>query len=111
MTTHPDGASDVTERTVCPPACGEKRIPKATKTNDKGAAARLGGGGARRLEAEREIVKELDGMNRVADKGGTFGLGHNAAAVIASAFFSKRTFFIMLDMVLSSNLPFLITPL
>jgi hypothetical protein len=35
----------------------------------------------------REIVKGLDGMSRVADTGNTFGLGHNAAAVISSAFF------------------------
>lgn len=38
----------------------------------------------------REIVKGLDGMSRVADKGNTFGLGHNAAAVISSAFFCRE---------------------
>jgi len=38
----------------------------------------------------REIVKGLDGMSRVAEKGGTFGLGHNAAAVISSAFFCRE---------------------
>jgi hypothetical protein len=42
------------------------------------------------LIGPREIVKGLDGMSRVADKGGTFGLGHNAAAVIASAFFCRE---------------------
>ena len=38
----------------------------------------------------REIVKGLDGMSRVADKGNTFGGGHNAAAVISSAFFCRE---------------------
>jgi hypothetical protein len=38
----------------------------------------------------REIVKGLDGMSRVAEKGGVFGLGHNAAAVISSAFFCRE---------------------
>jgi hypothetical protein len=38
----------------------------------------------------REIVKGLDGMSRVAEKGGVFGLGHNAAAVINSAFFCRE---------------------
>jgi hypothetical protein len=38
----------------------------------------------------REMVKGLDGMSRVADKGNTFGLGHNAAAVINSAFFCRE---------------------
>src|SRR5262249_26090089 len=36
------------------------------------------------------IVKGLDGMSRVAEKGGVFGLGHNAAAVISSAFFCRE---------------------
>ena len=38
----------------------------------------------------REIVRGLDGMSRVADKGNVFGLGHNAAAVISSAFFCRE---------------------
>ena len=38
----------------------------------------------------REIVKGLDGMSRVAEKGSVFGLGHNAAAVISSAFFCRE---------------------
>ena len=38
----------------------------------------------------REIVKGLDGMSRVAEKGNVFGLGHNAAAVISSAFFCRE---------------------
>src|SRR5688572_22992698 len=42
------------------------------------------------LIGPREIVKGLDGMSRVAEKGGTFGLGHNAAAVISSAFFCRE---------------------
>ena len=39
---------------------------------------------------EREIVKGIDGMSRVADKGNTFAGGHNAAAVISSAFFCRE---------------------
>ena len=38
----------------------------------------------------REIIKGLDGMSRVADKGNTFVGGHNAAAVISSAFFCRE---------------------
>ncbi len=38
----------------------------------------------------REIVKGLDGMSRVAERGNVFGLGHNAAAVISSAFFCRE---------------------
>jgi hypothetical protein len=39
----------------------------------------------------REIVKGLDGMSRVADKGNNpFSGGHNAAAVISSAFFCRE---------------------
>jgi hypothetical protein len=39
----------------------------------------------------REIIKGLDGMSRVADKGNNpFSGGHNAAAVISSAFFCKE---------------------
>src|SRR3954447_10851680 len=33
----------------------------------------------------REIVKGLDGMSRVAERGKLFAGGHNAAAVISSA--------------------------
>ena len=33
------------------------------------------------LIGAREIVKGLDGMSRVAEKGGVFGLGHSAAAL------------------------------
>jgi hypothetical protein len=38
----------------------------------------------------REIVKGLDGMSRVVEKGTTFAGGHNAAAVISSAFFCRE---------------------
>jgi hypothetical protein len=38
----------------------------------------------------REIIKGLDGMSWVADIGDTFGGGHNAAAVISSAFFCRE---------------------
>jgi len=42
------------------------------------------------LIGPREIVKGLDGMSRVADQGNTFAGGHNAAAVISSAFFCRE---------------------
>jgi hypothetical protein len=38
----------------------------------------------------REIIKGLDGMSRVAEKGRIFADGHNAAAVISSAFFCRE---------------------
>jgi hypothetical protein len=38
----------------------------------------------------REIIKGLDGMSWVADKGDAFAGGHNAAAVISSAFFCRE---------------------
>jgi hypothetical protein len=38
----------------------------------------------------RELIKGLDGMSRVADKGDAFAGGHNAAAVISSAFFCRE---------------------
>src|SRR5262245_51503599 len=38
----------------------------------------------------REIIKGLDGMSRVAEKMDAFGGGHNAAAVISSAFFCRE---------------------
>jgi hypothetical protein len=38
----------------------------------------------------REIIKGLDGMSWVADKPNTFAGGHNAAAVISSAFFCRE---------------------
>src|SRR3954469_17935964 len=38
----------------------------------------------------REIIKGLDGMSRVAEKGGAFAGGHNAATVISSAFFCRE---------------------
>jgi hypothetical protein len=37
-----------------------------------------------------EIIKGLDGMSRVADQGKTFAGGHNAPAVISSAFFCRE---------------------
>ncbi len=42
------------------------------------------------LIGTREIMKGLDGMSRTAEIGGVFGLGHNAAAVISSAFFCRE---------------------
>ena len=38
----------------------------------------------------REIIRGLDGMSWVADKGKPFADGHNAAAVISSAFFCRE---------------------
>jgi hypothetical protein len=38
----------------------------------------------------REIIKGLDGMSWVADKRNAFAGGHNAAAVISSAFFCRE---------------------
>ncbi len=38
----------------------------------------------------RELIKGLDGMSRVADRRNTFAGGHNAAAVISSAFFCRE---------------------
>lgn len=38
----------------------------------------------------REIIRGLDGMSWVADKGDAFAGGHNAAAVISSAFFCRE---------------------
>lgn len=42
------------------------------------------------LIGPREIIRGLDGMSRVAEKWNTFALGHNAAAVISSAFFCRE---------------------
>jgi hypothetical protein len=63
----------------CPDALFDRRAA----ADDKNATDDL-------LVGTREIVKGLDGMSRVADKGSTFGLGHNAAAVISSAFFCRE---------------------
>jgi hypothetical protein len=38
----------------------------------------------------RELVKGLDGMSRVAERGDVFGGGHTAAAVMSSAFFCRE---------------------
>jgi hypothetical protein len=38
----------------------------------------------------RELVKGLDGMSRVADRGDVFTGGHTAAAVMSSAFFCRE---------------------
>jgi hypothetical protein len=39
---------------------------------------------------KRDVITGLDGMSRVTEKGSVFGLGHNAAAVISSAFFCRE---------------------
>ena len=62
---------------LCPEALFERRAVADDETLD-GPIGR------------REIVKGLDGMSRVAETGNTFGLGHNAAAVISSAFFCRE---------------------
>src|SRR5687768_9149596 len=62
---------------LCPEALFDRRaVADDEKTNT--------------LIGSREIVKGLDGMSCVAEKGGVFGLGHNAAAVISSAFFCRE---------------------
>jgi hypothetical protein len=60
----------------CPEAIFDRRAAADEKTDA--------------LIGAREIVKGLDGMSRVAEKGNVFGLGHNAAAVISSAFFCRE---------------------
>ena len=57
---------------------------------DRRAAAGDEGPGGDAPIGPREIIKGLDGMSRVADKGNTFAGGHNAAAVISSAFFCRE---------------------
>lgn len=42
------------------------------------------------LIGSHQIIKGLDGMSRVTETGNTFGLGHNAAAVISSVFFCRE---------------------
>jgi hypothetical protein len=65
------------------PFCPEALFDGRAAADDKKAAEDM-------LIGPREIVKGLDGMSRVAEKGGVFGLGHNAAAVISSAFFCRE---------------------
>jgi hypothetical protein len=60
----------------CPEALFDRRAGAEEKTN--------------LVIGSREIIKGLDGMSRVAEKGNTFGLGHNAAAVISSVFFCRE---------------------
>jgi len=57
---------------------------------DRRAAAGDEGPGGDAPIGPREIIKGLDGMSRVADKGKVFADGHNAAAVISSAFFCRE---------------------
>jgi hypothetical protein len=63
----------------CPEALFDRRAPAA---DEKPAEENPIG--------PREIIKGLDGMSRVADTGNTFGFGHNAAAVMSSAFFCRE---------------------
>jgi hypothetical protein len=60
------------------PFCPEALFDRRAAAEDESTETLIG---------KREIVKGLDGMSRVAEKGGVFALGHNAAAVISSAFF------------------------
>lgn len=62
----------------CPEALFDSR---AAANDEKPAETPIG---------KREIVKGLDGMSRVADNGNVFAFGHNAAAVISSAFFCRE---------------------
>jgi hypothetical protein len=64
------------------PFCPEALFRPRASADDKKADTPIG---------RREIVKGLDGMSRVADKGNNpFAGGHNAAAVISSAFFCRE---------------------
>ena len=64
------------------PFCPEALFRRNAAAEDKKEDAPIG---------RREIVKGLDGMSRVADKGNNpFSGGHNAAAVISSALFCKE---------------------
>ena len=65
------------------PFCPEALFDRRTAADDERPAEHTPIG-------PREIVKGLDGMSWVADKGDTFGNGHNAAAVISSAFFCRE---------------------
>lgn len=65
------------------PFCAEALFDRRTAADDETPAEDTPIG-------PREIVKGLDGMSRVAETGNTFGLGHNAAAVISSAFFCRE---------------------
>lgn len=59
-----------------------QRLAAADEKKPSAEAAAIG---------QREIVKGLDGMSRVADKGNDpFVSGHNAAAVLAAAFFCRE---------------------
>jgi hypothetical protein len=63
------------------PFCPEALFDRRAAADDEKADTPIG---------RREIVKGLDGMSRVTEKGGVFGLGHNAAAVISSTFFCRE---------------------
>jgi hypothetical protein len=63
------------------PFCPEALFDRRAVADDEKADGPIG---------PREIVRGLDGMSRVAEKGGVFGLGHNAAAVISAAFFCRE---------------------
>jgi hypothetical protein len=64
------------------PFCPEALFRGSTAADDKKADSPIG---------RREIVKGLDGMSRVSDPGNNpFSGGHNAAAVISSAFFCRE---------------------
>ncbi len=66
---------------LCPEALFQE-LARADEEKPSAQAAVIG---------RRELVKGLDGMSRVADKGhNTFAGGHNAAAVMASAFFCRE---------------------
>jgi hypothetical protein len=64
------------------PFCAEALFRGRAAADDQKADGPIG---------RREIVKGLDGMSRVADRGNNpFAGGHNAAAVISSAFFCRE---------------------
>jgi len=65
------------------PLCPEALFDRRAVADDEQPAEEM-------LIGKREIVKGLDGMSRVVEKGNVFGLGHNAAAVISSSFFCRE---------------------
>jgi hypothetical protein len=65
------------------PFCAEALFDRRAAADDEKPAENVPIG-------PREIIKGLDGMSRVADTRNAFAGGHNAAAVISSAFFCRE---------------------
>ena len=65
------------------PFCPEAPFDRRAAADDEGPAGDAPFG-------SREILKGLDGMSRVAEKGNAFAGGRDAAAGISSAFFCRE---------------------